>query len=267
MQAAMIEPVAVPVTGSGLSCDDLANKIKVSVSKGDQYHQTAGILLLEAKRRLPEFGLTWPAFLVGKCQLQKSRSAELIAIAEGRTTVAEVQAKGRERAARHAAKNKAARSSVSNGEPPETRLSSYSGDNEWYTPSKYIELARDVMGEIDLDPASNAFAQRTVKAGTFYTIETNGLERDWFGRVWMNPPYTNPEIQQFTAKLVSSYSAKQVSEAIVLTNNSGDTAWHHNLGKESSAMCVPLGRIKFESQTRESNSPAMGQSFFYFGKT
>jgi hypothetical protein len=41
MQAAMIEPVAVPVTGSGLSCDDLANKIKVSVSKGDQYHQTA----------------------------------------------------------------------------------------------------------------------------------------------------------------------------------------------------------------------------------
>ena len=94
----------------------LANKIRVSISKGDQYHMTAGILLLEAKRRLPEFGLTWSAFLIGKCHLQKSRSSELIAIAEGRTTLAEVQAKGRERAARFAAKNKVARSSVSNGQ-------------------------------------------------------------------------------------------------------------------------------------------------------
>jgi hypothetical protein len=108
--------VAQVASQSGLSCDELANKIKVSVSKGDQYHTAAGLLLLEAKRRLPEFGLTWSAFLVGKCGFQTSRSYELMAIAEGRTTEAEVQAKGRERAARHAAKNKAARSSVSNGQ-------------------------------------------------------------------------------------------------------------------------------------------------------
>jgi hypothetical protein len=112
-----MERTAASVAGeSGLPCDKLANKIRVSVSKGDQYHITAGILLLEAKRRLPEFGLSWSAFLVGKCHLQKSRSSELIAIAEGRTSVAEVQAKGRERAARFAAKNKVARSSVSNGQ-------------------------------------------------------------------------------------------------------------------------------------------------------
>jgi hypothetical protein len=108
MQTATVERVSGSVLGgSGLSGDDLANKIKVSISKGDQYHVTAGILLLEAKRRLPEFGLTWSAYLVGKCGLQTSRAYELIAIAEGRTTEAEVQAKGRERAARHAAKNKA----------------------------------------------------------------------------------------------------------------------------------------------------------------
>lgn len=118
MLAEIVERASSPVPGdSGLSCDDLANRIRVSVDKGDQYHKTAGILLLEAKRRLPEFGLTWSAFLVGKCHLKTSRSYELIAIAEGRTTVAEVQAKGRERAARHAAKNKEARSSVSNGQP------------------------------------------------------------------------------------------------------------------------------------------------------
>lgn len=146
-----------------------------------------------------------------------------------------------------------------------TRLSSFSGDNEWYTPAKYIEMAREVMGSIDVDPASNATAQAVVRAGTHYTAETDGLDKDWLGTVWMNPPYSNPEIQNFVEHLLVQIGKGNVTEAIVLTNNSGDTAWHHDLAEASSAMCITRGRIRFESPTRESNSPAMGQSFFYFG--
>jgi hypothetical protein len=146
-----------------------------------------------------------------------------------------------------------------------SRLASFSGDNEWYTPAKYIELARDVLGQIDLDPASNAIAQQTVGAKKYYTAENSGLDEGWFGNVWMNPPYSRREIKLFAEKIVSEIEAGNVSSAIVLTNNSGDTAWHQKLARASSAMCVTLGRIKFESPTRASNSPAMGQSFFYFG--
>lgn len=60
---------------------------------------------------------------------------------------------------------------------------------EWYTPQRYIEMAREVMGTIDLDPASNAIAQEWIKARVFYSQEEDGLSQEWFGNVWINPPY------------------------------------------------------------------------------
>lgn len=146
-----------------------------------------------------------------------------------------------------------------------TRLNSFSGDNEWYTPAKYIEMAREVMGSIDVDPASNDYAQETVRAKAFYTEANSGLGKDWHGKVWMNPPYSNPEIQNFVQHLLDQLSKGNVTEAIVLTNNSADTAWHHELAGMAACWCITRGRIRFESRTRASNSPAMGQSIFYFG--
>src|SRR5450432_2540331 len=67
--------------------------------------------------------------------------------------------------------------------------------NEWYTPAKYIEAARAVMGSIDLDPASCKIANRTVKATRYCSKEENGLSKEWTGNIWLNPPYgrTNSE--------------------------------------------------------------------------
>ncbi len=64
------------------------------------------------------------------------------------------------------------------------------GSNEWYTPSKYIEAAREVMGEIDLDPASSDLANQTVKASMYYSQQEDGLILPWHGNCWINPPYT-----------------------------------------------------------------------------
>ena len=56
-------------------------------------------------------------------------------------------------------------------------VSNNSGENEWYTPSRFIESARIVMGTIDLDPASSALANENVKASTYFDEKTNGLEQ------------------------------------------------------------------------------------------
>ena len=63
-----------------------------------------------------------------------------------------------------------------------------SGEQEWWTPAELVEAARDVLGVIELDPASCAGAQATVRARRFHTLEDDGLAQEWSGAVWLNPP-------------------------------------------------------------------------------
>src|SRR5690606_446129 len=67
-------------------------------------------------------------------------------------------------------------------------VSNNSGENEWYTPPCYIESARVVMGEIDLDPASSQAANKIIKAKKFFDEQADGLSKSWGGNIWMNPP-------------------------------------------------------------------------------
>jgi hypothetical protein len=75
------------------------------------------------------------------------------------------------------------------------------GEIRWYTPRRYIDMAVAVMGGIDLDPASSTEANKTVGAATYYTIEDDGLTKPWRGRVWMNPPYSHPDMRQTPPRL------------------------------------------------------------------
>lgn len=139
------------------------------------------------------------------------------------------------------------------------------GDNEWFTPPLYVELAKSVLGEIDLDPATHPKAQKRIKAKQFYTLAQDGLKQDWSGRVWLNPPYGRSDLPPFVDKLVNHYERRDVSAAILLTHNYSDTRWFHAAAAASSMMCFTSGRINFEDSTGETCVPAQGQTFFYFG--
>lgn len=139
------------------------------------------------------------------------------------------------------------------------------GENEWYTPPLYIEAARQVLGMIDLDPASNAKAQETVRAERFFTKDDDGLKLDWSGRVWLNPPYAQPFIAHFVEKMVAERSAGRVDAAIMLTHNYTDTTWFHAAASIADAICFTKGRVRFIDSAGGLASPTQGQAFFYFG--
>lgn len=59
---------------------------------------------------------------------------------------------------------------------------------EHYGPPWIGPMAREVMGGIDLDPASCPEANALIGARFIYTKEEDGLTQPWVGRVYLNPP-------------------------------------------------------------------------------
>lgn len=138
----------------------------------------------------------------------------------------------------------------------------YDGD-EWYTPSEYLEAAREVLGGIDLDPASSEAADIRVKAGRYFDRDDDGLSQVWLGRVWLNPPFSKGGA--FAAKLLEELAAGRTTAAIVLQNAATDVRWFHDLAAEG-WICLLRGRISFHapdgSVVTGNRSP---QVIFYLG--
>lgn len=153
---------------------------------------------------------------------------------------------------------------VQRGAPPALHSSD---SNEWYTKAEYVNAAREVMGAIDLDPASCELANRTVKAAQFYTIDDNGLSQSWSGRVWLNPPYgrdgNDSNQALWSARLIKEFCDGDVSEAVLLVNSVTDCQWFQPLW--DFPICFTDHRIRFYNSDGEGNSPTHGNAFVYFG--
>lgn len=152
---------------------------------------------------------------------------------------------------------------------------------EYFTPSIYIDAAREVMGGIDLDPASCEEAQQTVKAKWWYGgTEVDGLSQPWYLphpdgritplRVWLNPPYcktgcrSNQDI--WYRKLYGAYICGHVSEAIMLVKAALGYKWFEQLWRRHWC-CFCRERIAFiKPGGRTVGLAKQGSVFVYFGK-
>lgn len=139
----------------------------------------------------------------------------------------------------------------------------------WFTPSIYTEMAREVMGEIDLDPFSSSVANRHVKAKRYFDIDKDAFKQQWFqdqGRVFMNPPYGRKIIDAAVDIFLANLANESIAQGIILVNNATETRWFHSLLRFADAICFPDHRIAFENDDgKHVSGNTRGQVFFYFG--
>jgi DNA N-6-adenine-methyltransferase (Dam) len=150
------------------------------------------------------------------------------------------------------------------------QAANYSSESiEWYTPARYIEGAREVLGEIDLDPASSVQANAVVRASKFFSKEDDGLARDWFGRVFMNSPYGRTAdgrslAAEFCKKAIDEFDSGRVEACIILVNSLHSQSWQAPLFDHP--FCLVDHRIQFVSADGEENrNPTFQNMFVYLG--
>lgn len=139
---------------------------------------------------------------------------------------------------------------------------------EWYTPARYLDAAREVLGGIDLDPASCASANEVVKADRYFTANGDALNEPWVGTVFLNPPYGKSAPKScalFIPKLIEEYEAGRTTAAITLTSAHGtETAWFRLLWDH--VLCFTDHRVPYWTDGGEEVGPTFGSAFAYLGQ-
>lgn len=140
-----------------------------------------------------------------------------------------------------------------------------SKSQEHYTPQFILNAVYKTLGFIGLDPASCELANQRVRAKHYFTKEEDGLNKEWFGSVFCNPPggkVGNKSLNKlFWYKLVDEWLSGRVKEAVFLAYSiellqtsqfNPDTRYHAG----SYSLCIPKKRIAYIDQFgNEQKSP------------
>lgn len=108
------------------------------------------------------------------------------------------------------------------------------GKDEWLTPPNVIES----VGEFDLDPCS-PINRPWDTAKNHYNILDDGYNKEWFGRVWCNPPY-GKQTHKWLNRCADYGNAIALIFARTETRMFFDAVWD-----KADALYFIKGRLKF----------------------
>ena len=122
--------------------------------------------------------------------------------------------------------------------------------SEWETPQEFFnELNKEF--HFSLDPCAT---KENTKCNRFYTKENDGLSKDWYGNVFMNPPYGR-EIGKWVEK---AYKEMEKGTIIVgLLPARTDTRWFHDYIYNKAEIRFLKGRLKFSNSKNSAPFPSM----------
>jgi len=127
-----------------------------------------------------------------------------------------------------------------------------SKSNSWETPQDFFDKLNDEF-QFTLDPCAS---HENHKCSKYYTIEDDGLSKDWSEEtVFVNPPYGR-EISKWVKKCYEE-SLKLNIIVVMLLPARTDTKYQHDyIFKYAKAICFIKGRLKFGNQNNSAPFPS-----------
>ena len=132
--------------------------------------------------------------------------------------------------------------------------------DEWYTPKWMI----DILRPFDLDPCSPK--DRPFDTATVHlTKEQDGLSMSWGktedARVWLNPPYSRPLVEQFVKKM-----ADHNNGIALLVNRQDNVMWQEVIFPTAASMIFMRHRVKFICPDGRKSEPFFGSCLVAWGE-
>lgn len=112
--------------------------------------------------------------------------------------------------------------------------------DHWATPPDVMAALVEEFGLFDLDPCCRP---ETAKAPIFFTPEQDGLDREWHGRVFLNPPYSKP--RPWLDKAAQEVAAGRASLVVALLPVRTDTRWFHDAVLPKAELRFLRGRVRW----------------------
>ena len=132
-----------------------------------------------------------------------------------------------------------------------------SNSDEHYTPKKIVETVLKCFVKVDLDPCSNSRMWPNVPSTKQYLQCHDGLSLPWYGKVFVNPPYS--AVGAWVDKCLLEHR-KYGAEILLLVAFRTDTKWFQKLSNFS--VCFIDGRLKFVGNNNPATFPSC---VFYLG--
>ena len=132
--------------------------------------------------------------------------------------------------------------------PGSNRVTAYS--DEWYTPPHIVKA----LGPFDLDPCAGPM----LHAARNLSKKENGLKQPWYGRVWLNPPYST--LHEWLERFIAH------KNGVALVNARPETQWFQGLCSGALAVLWLRGRVKFSKPDGRAGTATVGSVLVAYGK-
>lgn len=127
---------------------------------------------------------------------------------------------------------------------------------EWYTPAS---LFRALKVKFDLDPAgAEQDTPSDFYCGEVWTRRTDGLSREWYGHVWLNPPYGREAIP-FIDRIIEH------GDGLLLLPSRTETVAYQRCLLLADVVCLLRERLWFIRSDDFQARSSFGSTLFAFG--